>query len=353
MAYHIYSTPPMVLAMEGGKANDGQGLGGISMFTLRFGWFALACLITNISASSWAQGYPAKPIRYITSGSAGSSADTLGRLLAEGLMQNLGQPVIVDARPGAGANLGAEIASKASADGYTVYQPTISQALNASLYRKLAYDLMRDFTFITQIATDPVVVVVHPSLPVKSISGLIKLAKAKPGALNYASAGTGTFTFLAGELFKGQAGINVTHVPYRGGGPALTAVISGEVSVYFAPLGVSLAHVRQGRVRALAVGTSARLSVAPELPTVAEAGLPGYEFANWYGLAAPAKTPKETIAVIHGAAVAALNSPALRQRISALGYVIVGSKPEEFAAYVKSEVEKLAKVVRELQLHAD
>jgi len=323
------------------------------MLTLRSCWFALACFISYLPANVWAQTYPAKPIRYITSGSAGSSADTIGRLMAGGLMQNLGQPVIVDARPGAGANLGAEIAAKAAADGYTLYQPTISQALNASLYRNLAYNLMRDFIPITQIATDPAVVVVHPSLPVKSINELIKLAKASPGNINYASAGTGTFTFLAGELFKAQAGVNLVHVPYRGGGPALNAVIAGEVSVYFAPVAASLPQIRQGRLRALAVGTIARVPLVPDLPTVAEAGLPGYESGNWYGLAAPAKTPKKTVATIYGAAAAALNNAALRQRINNLGYVVVGSTPEEFAFFMKSQVEKLAKVVRELHLTAE
>ncbi len=323
------------------------------MFTLRFWWFALACFFSHLPANGWAQTYPVKAIRYVTSGSAGSSADAIARLMGGGLTQYLGQLVIIDARPGAGANLGAEIAAKAPADGHTLYQPTVSQALNASLYRNLAYDLIRDFIPITQIVTDPAVVVVHPSLSVKSINELIKFAKARPGTLNYSSGGTGTFTFLAAELFKGQAGINLVHVPYKGGGPALTAVVAGEVPVYFSPLGVSIPHIRQGRLRPLAVTTIARVPVVPELPTISEAGLPGFQFGNWYGMAAPAKTPKKIITAIHGAAVAVLNNSALRQRINELGYVIVGSTPEEFAAFIKSQVATWAKVVRELNLTAD
>ena len=297
--------------------------------------------------------YPSKPIRYITSGSAGSSADFIARLVGGGLAQQLDKPVIIDTRPGAGGNIGAELAAKAPADGYTLYQPTVSQALNMSLYRNLPYDLVRDFVPITQLVTDPAVVVVHPSLAVKSVSELIKLAKAQPSDLRYSSAGTGTFTFLAGELFKAQAGINLLHVPYRGGGPALTAVISGEALVYFSPLGVAMPHLQQSRLRALAVTTSTRVPVMPELPTVSESGVPGFQFGNWYGIAVPVGTPRAIVTRLHTAATAALNDPALRQRINDSGYVIIGSTSEEFAGYVKSQVDALAKVVRALSLTPD
>jgi tripartite-type tricarboxylate transporter receptor subunit TctC len=313
----------------------------------------LSGLICPFAAAGWAQGYPAKTVRYIVTGSPGSAADTLGRLVAEGLSQAFGRQVIVDNRSGGGSNIGPEIAAKAPADGYTLFQMTISHAVNVTLYRNLPYDLMRDFAPVTQLATDPAVLAVHPSLPVGSVSELIKFAKAKPGALNYASGGTGTFTFLAAELFKGQAGVNLVHVPYKGGGPALAAVIAGEVSVYFAPLGVALPHIQQRRLRPLAVTTAKRVSLTPELPTVAETGLPGYEAGNWYGLLAPAKTSKETIATIHGAAVTVLNNPAVGKSLNNLAFVPVGNRPDEFAAHIKAEVERLGQIVRTLNLTAD
>jgi tripartite-type tricarboxylate transporter receptor subunit TctC len=194
---------------------------------------------------------------------------------------------------------------------------------------------------------------VHPSLPVKSIGDLVRLAKAKPGAINYASAGTGTPTFMAAELFKGQAGVNMVHVPYKGGGEAMTSTMSGETTVYFPSITTAMPFVRRGSLRALAVTTAKRLPFLPQYPTVAEAGYPHYQSGNWYGLMVPAKTPQETIAAIRDVLVAALNDPAVGKRLSELGYVPIGDRPEEFAAHIKSEIAALAKVVRELRLSAD
>ncbi|MBI3917385.1 MAG: tripartite tricarboxylate transporter substrate binding protein [Betaproteobacteria bacterium] len=261
--------------------------------------------------------------------------------------------MIVDNRPGAASNIAAEIAAKAPADGYTLFEGSITHAVNASLYRKLPFNLMRDFAAVTQFASSPQVVVVHPSLPVKSLGELVKLAQARPGATNYASAGSGTSTFLAAELFKGQAGISLTHVPYRGGGAALAAALSGEASVYFAPVASSLPHIQPGRLRALAVTSAKRLPVLRAYPTVAESGYAGYECGNWYGVMVPVKTPRATITAIHSATITVLNQPEVNRRLTDLGYIVVGDKPEEFGAHIKSEISKLAKVVKDLNLSAE
>jgi len=305
---------------------------------------ALACAFAG---GACAQVYPAKVVRYIVPMSPGSGADTLGRIVTAGLTQVLGQQVIIDNRTGAAANIGAEAAAKAPADGYTLFQASSTLAANVSLYRHLAYDLVRDFAPVTQLASSPSIAVVHPSLPVKSIAELVKLAKAKPAAINYASTGVGSATWVAGELFKSMAGIDLLHVPYRGGGEALTAVVAGEVSVYFAPLATALPQVRQGRLRPLAVTTTRRVALLPEYPTVAELGYPGYQSGNWYGILAPAKTPKEIIATIHGAAVTVLKDPLVSRRLTDLGYVSVGDQPEEFAAFIKAEIATLAKIVKQ------
>lgn len=308
---------------------------------------AWACLTCSLMGDGWAQAYPAKVVRYIVPMSPGSGADTIARIVTGGLTQVFGQQVIVDNRTGAAGNIGADAAAKAPADGYTLFQASSTHAANVSLYRNLPYDLVRDFAPVTQLASSPSIVVVHPSLPVKSIAELVKLAKAKPGAINYASTGIGSATWVAGELFKGMAGVNLLHVPYRGGGESLTAVVAGEVSVYFAPLAAALPQVRQGRLRPLAVTTTKRLPLLPEYPTVAETGYSGYQSGNWYGIVAPVKTPKEIIATIRGAVVTALNDPNVSKRLSDLGYVSVGDQPEEFAAFIKSEIATLAKIIRQ------
>src|SRR6185369_6903815 len=254
------------------------------------------------ASSSWAQRYPAKVVRLLVPFSPGSGSDTLGRIIAGGLSDVFGQQVIVDNRAGAAGNIGAEIAAKAPPDGYTLLLANLGHAASVSLYRNLPYDVVRDFAPVTQLASAPAIVVAHPSLPVRSLDELVKLAKARPGAINYASGGVGTPTFVAAELFKAQAGINMLHVPYRSGGEALTAILAGEASVYFAPLAVALPQVRQGRLRPLAVTTMKRIRLVPDLPTVAEAGYPNYQSGNWYGLLAPVKTPRDVIATIRNAA---------------------------------------------------
>jgi tripartite-type tricarboxylate transporter receptor subunit TctC len=269
------------------------------------------------------------------------------------MSEALGQQVFVDVRAGAGGNIGAEIAARAPADGYTLLQITQSHTVNVSLYRSLAYDVVRDFAPVTKIDLSPSIVVVHPSVPAKSIGDLVRLAKAKPGALNYGSAGVGTSTFLAAELFKLVAGVNIVEVPYKGGAPAQTAVIAGEVSIYFAPIATALPFIRDGRLRALAVGSATRVPLLSDYPTVAESGYTGYESSNWHGLVVPAKTPKELIASIHAAAVTALKRPDIAKRMQELGLTLIGDQPDEFAEFIKADIEKWRKIVRQKGLTAD
>ena len=310
---------------------------------------ALAACLLWLGGACLAQPYPSKPVRYIISTSAGSGADVVARIVASGMTPVFGQQVIVDYRPGASGNIAAEIVAKSPPDGYMLLQATMTYAANVTMFSKLPYDLVRDYAPVTLLTTAPALAVVHPSLPVKSIKDLVRLAKSRPGAINYASAGTGTATYVAGELFKGAAGVNMLHVPYRGGGEALTSVLTGETSVYFGPLAATLPHVHQERVRGLAVTTAKRVSMLPQVPTVAEEGYPGFDTGNWYGILAPAKTPKETIAVIRNAALASLNDPGVSKRLTDLGYISIGSTPEEFTTHIKSEIEKLAKILKGLR----
>jgi tripartite-type tricarboxylate transporter receptor subunit TctC len=311
----------------------------------------LVSLLGALAANTPAQNYPAKPVRYVMPTTGAS--EVVGRLIAQGMSDALGQQVFVDVRAGAGGNIGAEIAARAPPDGYTLLQVTQSHTVNVSLYRHLGYDLLRDFAPVTKADLSPLMVVVHPSFPVKSIDDLVKLAKARPGAINYSSAGAGTSTFLAAELFKLAAEVKLVEVPYRGGGPAVTAVVSGEVPLYFSPIATALPFIREGRLRALAMCTAQRSSLLPQVPTVAESGYPGFEASNWHGLVVPAKTPKEIITVLHGAAIAALKRPDINKRIHDLGMTPIGDQPAEFAAFLKADVEKWRKIVRQRGLTVD
>jgi tripartite-type tricarboxylate transporter receptor subunit TctC len=305
------------------------------------------CLATVFSTSGWAQRYPAKVVRLMVPYSPGSGSDTIGRIMAGGLTEQFGQQVIVDNRAGAAGNIGTDIVARAPADGYTLLLGNMALAANVTLYNNLTFDVLRDFVPVTLYASAPAMLVVHPSLPVKSLAELVKLAKAKPGAINYGSGGVGTPTFVAGELFKSRAGVNLMHIPYKSGGEALTAVLSGESPVYFAPFAVALPHVRQNRLRGLAVTTLKRVPVLPEFPTVAELGYPGFQSGNWYGILVPAKTPREIITTVNGAAIASLKNATISKRLQDLGYVIVGDQPEEFSAFIRSETESLAKILKD------
>ena len=302
-------------------------------------------------AGAHAQNYPAKPIRYIIPSTGGT--EVIARLVAQGMSQHLGQQIVVDPRTGANGNLGAEIAAKAPADGYTLLQITQSHTFNTSYFKKLAFDLVQDFTPITLTDISPMIVVVHPSFPAKTVADLVRVAKAKPGAFFYGSAGVGTSTYLAAELFKASANINLTEVPYRGGAPALTAVIAGEVPVYFSPVATGVPLVQQGRLRALAVSTLKRLPAYPEIPTVAESGYPGFEASNWHGLVAPARTPPEIIATLNAAVVSGLKRPEIASRVRELGYAIVAGTPAEFADFIRTDIEKWRRIVQDKNLSAE
>ena len=308
-------------------------------------------LWTNAGAL-WAQDYPAKPVRYMVPSSAGSAVDTIGRIIAQGLSEAFGQQVVVENRAGAGGNIGAAMVAKAPADGYSLLQVNNNHTTNVNLYRELNYDLMRDFVPVTKLAVSPYALVVHPSLPVKSIADLIKLAKSRPGVITYSSAGIGSGTFMATELFKSQAGLNMLHIPYAGGGPALTAVMSGEALLYGAPLSTALPHIQSGRLRALGVTTEKRLALLPGLPPVAET-VPGYEFSAWAAIVAPAKTPAEITAAVRNAAIKALNKPEIVKRLSDLGYIIAPDPPAELAKFMKADIDKMAKLIKENNLTAN
>jgi tripartite-type tricarboxylate transporter receptor subunit TctC len=298
------------------------------------------------AAPALAQGWPAKPVRWIMPNSAGSGADTVGRILASGVSQATGQPIVVENRAGAAGNIAAEFVAKAPRDGYTVLQVNFSHTVNATLYPKLGYDLLRDFVAVTNIGASPALLVVHPSLPVKSVKQLVALARARPGAINYASAGAGTPTFIGGELFRMVARADMLHVPYRGGGEAINAMVAGESAVYFAPLASALPHVRSGRLRAIAAMDTRRIPVLPDVPTVGESGFPGAESGFWHGTMVPAGTAPEVVAAFHAAVADALRREDTARRLTEIGYSISGDGPGPFAQFVRSEVEKWRKVVQ-------
>jgi tripartite-type tricarboxylate transporter receptor subunit TctC len=311
---------------------------------------AVVCALAGCVVSALAQQYPTKPVRFVVPFSPGSGSDTIARIIATALPEALGQQVIVDNRAGAAGNIGAELAARAPADGYTMLLVILGHAANVTLYKNLAYDLVRDFAPVTQLASTPSILVVHPSLPAKSVAELVSLARAKPGAINYSSGGVGTPTFIAGELFKLRARVNLLHVPYRAGGEALTAVLSGETSVYFAPIAPALPHVRAGKLRALAVTSKARLPMLKEYPTVAESGYAAFQTGNWYGLMVPARTPPEVVATLSKSALAVLKNPVVNKKLVDSGYLVIGDTPEQFGAHIKSEIANLAKVLKDVKV---
>jgi tripartite-type tricarboxylate transporter receptor subunit TctC len=300
-----------------------------------------------------AQDYPSKPIRFILPFPPGGGTDTLARIVSQKLGENLGQTMVLDNRPGAGANIGAEIGAHSVADGYTLTMGNVAHAINMTLYAKPGYDVVRDFAPITLLASTPNILVVHPSVAAKSVQDLIALAKAKPGQLNYASSGSGSSAHLAAELFKSMAGVNLTHVPYKGGGPAVTSLVGGETVVGFATAPSVIQQIKSGRLRGLAVTTLKRTAAAPELPTIAESGVANYDANTWYGALAPAKTAPAVITRLHAEFVRIMRAPEILERIAVLGYEASTTTPQEFGAYIKSEVAKWGKVVKAAGIRAD
>ncbi len=297
--------------------------------------------------ASFAQTYPVRPIRMIVAYPPGGGTDIVGRMMGQKLGENLGQTVVVDNRGGATGNIGTEIAAHATADGYTLLMGNVApNAINVSLFKKLPFDPVKDFAPVSLVAVTPNILVVQPSSPVKTVKDLIALAKSKPGTLNFPSAGVGSSSHLAGEMLKSMAGIDMVHVPYKGGGPALVALLSGQVQLMFATLPAAMPHVKSGKLRPVAVTTSHRSQALPELPTIAESGVPGYEAATWYGLLAPAGTPKAIVDRLHAEIVKILATDT-RQRLAAQGFEPAGTTPAEFAGYIKSEIVKWGKVIKD------
>ncbi len=307
----------------------------------------------SMSAVAVGQGYPERPIRVIVPYAPGGGTDITTRTVAQRLTESLKSPVVVDNRPGAAGNIGKEIAARSTPDGYTLLTAGLSFAVNPSLFTKLGYDPVRDFDPISLIATAPLIVVVHPSVPVTSIRELVALAKAKPGGLNYASGGIGTGNHVAGELFKYMANVDIVHVPYKGGGPALTDVVAGHVQILFNTSTSTVPFLKSGKLRALAVTGAQRSPGMRELPTVAESGLPGFDVGVWFGLVAPARTPRPIIEKLNREIVRISRLPDAREQFAAQGADPVGSTPLEFAQHIRAEVAKWAKVARAANLKAE
>lgn len=312
-----------------------------------------ALAITFVSGSALAQGYPSKPVRVVVPSAPGGSSDTITRIVAQKLSGTLGQSVVVDNRAGAAGNIGADIVAKAPPDGYTLLVPFGGHAINATLYRKLPYDLVRDFDPVILMVTVTGMLVVHPSLPVKSVKELIALAKARPGQIDFATPGIGNVVHLAGEQFKLMVGVNIVPVPFRGSGPALAALLGGEVPVMFPNMPGAIGHVQAGRLRVLAVTSAQRSSLLPDVPTLAEAGVPGYEASTWFGVLAPAGTPKDVISKLNTEIARVLKAPEMVQALDREGAVAIGRSPEQFGAFIKAEIEKWGKVVQATGVRAD
>jgi tripartite-type tricarboxylate transporter receptor subunit TctC len=308
--------------------------------------FASALALAHASPSSLAQAWPAKPVRIVVPSSPGGGTDITARILAPKLTERLGQQVIVDNRPGAGTMIGIEVVAKSPPDGYTLLMGLSTLAINPAMYRKVPYDPVRDFAPISQVIAAPNMLVVHPSVPVKTVKELIAFARPRPGQLNFASAGQGTNPHLSMELFLSMTGLKMVHIPYKGLAPGIIDLLAGHVSVATATMLTGLPHVRSGRLRCLGTTGAKRAAVLPDLPTVAEAGVPGYEASQWYGLLAPAQAPKEVVTRVHAALVRILQAPDMRERLAADGTDPVGNTPEEFARYIREEIAKWAKVAQ-------
>jgi tripartite-type tricarboxylate transporter receptor subunit TctC len=304
-------------------------------------------LLSQAVAQQPAHAFPTKPVRLIVPVAAGGAADFAARHMASKLAEAWGQPVIVDNRPGGAGNLGVELAVRATPDGHTIVLPITSLPINPSLYSKLPFDTERDLAPIVLVGSGALLLVVHPGLPAKTVEGLIALAKAKPDALNYANSGSGTTAHLASELFRRMAGINITGVAYKGGGPSIVSLMSGQVQMYFSTIPAAIGQVKAGRLRALAVTSPQRVAELPELPTVSESGLPGFEVVWWIGLFAPAATPRSAITTVNTEANRVLKLADTRERFAAQGMLAAGSSPEALGGFLKSEIAKWRRVVKE------
>ncbi len=308
----------------------------------------LAAICAVLAAGACAQSYPVKPVRLIVPYPPGGGTDIFARILGLKLTETLGQQFVVEQRPGAGGVIGAEVAAKAAPDGYTLLVGQASNlAINVSLMRKLPYDPVKDFAPITLIAASPSLLVVHPSLPVRTVKDLVALAKARSGSINYASAGNGSPGHLAAEYFKTVAKIDLVHIPYKGAVPAMMDVIAGQASLYFTAPIVAQQYVKSGRLRQIAVTTAQRFPLLPDVPAVAEAGYPLYDMTSWWGLLAPTGVARDIVARLHAETIKILDTPEMKERLAGQGAVVVTNTPEQFAAYIKAEIANWSRIVRE------
>ena len=309
--------------------------------------FYAALCAAVLPVIAYAQNYPTKPVRFIVPFPPGGGNDTIARLVAQKLSAALGQQVIVDNRPGAGGTIGAEAAARSPGDGYTMFLAGVAtHGINPNMRKKMPYDALKDFEAVSLIASAPLLVVVHPSLPVKNVKDLIAVAKAKPGQINYASNGPGSSSHLAVELFDMMAGVKLTHIPYKGLAPALTDLLSGEISVMFSSAVAALPQVKSGRLRAIAMTGAKRSAAIPNVPTVAESGVPGYETGSWYGVVVPAGTPRAAIDRLSREIQTIVKSPDFTAKLNEEAVIPVGSTPEAFDKHIRNELARWAKVIK-------
>ena len=306
---------------------------------------ALAGLLLCVAASAAAQAFPNRPLRMIVPYAPGGGVDIVARAVSQELSKRLGQPVIVENRTGAGSNIGSDFVAKSAPDGYTLLMASPANAINMSLYRKMPYDTQRDLAPLALVGAVPSVLVAGPSLPAKTVAEIVALARAKPGSLSYGSGGSGTSEHLSAEMFKAVAGIELLHVPYKGGANAMTDVIGGQISMMFSNLLGAVSHIRSGKLRAIAVADSRRSPSLPEVPTFAEAGYKDFEVSVWWGVMAPAGTPAPTVAQLNREIVASLATPELRERLDGMGARTIGGTPDEFRAFVAAEIGRWARAV--------
>ena len=318
-----------------------------------FGSILLALCVLHFPPTAWADAFPNKPLHLVVPFPPGAGTDMFARVIAEKLSKSLGEPVVVDNKPGGSAVIGTEFVAKSAPNGYTLLISTASHAINPSVLASLPYDTLRDFTNVALVATVPTVLVVHPSVPVTSVRELVDLAKAKPGQLNMGSSSTGTIFHLAGEMLKSMAGIDMLHVPFSGGGPALTALLGGHVNVLFETTLTVRSYAKSGRLRVLAVGSEHRTAALPETPTMAEAGFPELSAQNWYGIYVPASTPQDIVMKLNHEIVAALKLADVQERFDSQGAEIIASTPEQHTAFLKAEIQKWGGVARNAHVKAD
>jgi tripartite-type tricarboxylate transporter receptor subunit TctC len=299
-----------------------------------------------IASQAWAQAYPDRPVRVVVPFPAASATDVLARTIGQKLSEKWRQPVVIDNRPGAGGNLGTDLAAKAPADGYTILMGTVANAISATLYKKLSYNFIKDFDPVTMVATTPLVLVANPKFPGSTVKDVISYARAKPGELNFSSGGTGTSNHLAGEMFKSMTGINMVHVPYKGTPAAYNDLLAGQVSLMFDNIVAVMPHIKAGSLKPIAVTSASRVPSLPDVPTMAESGVPGFDAVSWIGAMVPAGTPKDIISKINTDMVAVLNMPDVKERLAASGAELKPSTPEQLAEHIRKEIDKWGKAVK-------